>query len=114
MCRSSRAEANRQRQEAYERAEAAEAKRQQYVAENQRARQRHYEWRKATAKEVARLEPFSAEFRATLESKKVYRVLFRWRATPGKSRGDAYLMRVAMWVDGKLTAHDYGWNLEEF
>ena len=114
VCRTSRAEENRQRQEAYERDEAARASVSSTSPENQRARQSHYEWRKATAKEVARLEPFSAEFRVSLGSKKAYRVLFRWRATVGKCRGDAYLMRVAMWVDGKLTTIYYGWNLRNF
>jgi hypothetical protein len=110
-----RAEANRKHQEAYERAQATRTEHDRRVAENQRARQRHYEWRKATAKEVARLEPFSAEFRASFGgSKKVYRILFRWSAAAGQCRGDAYLMRVGMWVDGKLTAHYHGWNLEDF
>jgi hypothetical protein len=82
------------------------------VEESWRARVRHYEWRDVTAAEIDPA-PHAAEFRAVLQDSEVYQILFRWRATPGKCRGDSYLMKVGMWVDGKLTAHYHGWDLQD-
>jgi hypothetical protein len=85
--------------------------RQQRVELRRNAVFRHYEWRTVTASEIDRT-PHSAEFRASLPNDEMHRILFRWRAVPGKCRGESYNMAVGMWVDGVLTAHYYGWNLQ--
>jgi hypothetical protein len=82
------------------------------VEESWRARVHHYEWRDVTAAEIDPT-PHGTEFRAALPNSEVHQILFRWRATPGKCRGDSYLMKVGMWVDGKLTAHYHGWDLQD-
>lgn len=110
-CTQCRTECKQQR-EAAERQRQAEAQKKQREVEQKRlARLRHYEWRTATASDVDPT-PQSAEFRAVFPNFEMHEILFRWHAVPGKCRGDSYLMVVGMWVDGKLTAHYYGWNLQ--
>jgi hypothetical protein len=93
-----------------EQKEAKEWKRK--VEESWRAHTHHYEWRDVTAEQIDPT-PHAAEFRALFASFEVHQILFRWRATAGKCRGDSYLMKVGMWVDAKLTAHYHGWDLHD-
>lgn len=111
-CRKLRQAADRQRQEEDRQKEAKRRDRERRVEENRLARVHHYEWRTATAKDVDST-PQATEFRAVFPKSKAHHIVFRWRAVPGKCRGDSYLTKVGMWVDGKLTAHYYGWNLQD-
>jgi hypothetical protein len=104
--------AQQQRKMVARQEEAKEQDRARRVDENRIARVHHYEWRTVTAKEVDRT-PHAAEFRAVFQNSATCQILFRWRAVPGKCRGDSYLMKVGMWVDGRLTAHYHGWNLQD-
>jgi hypothetical protein len=111
-CRTSREAAERERKEEQRRVDARKRDKERRVEENRLARVHHYEWRTATAEEVDPT-PQATEFRAVFPKSKAHHIVFRWRAVPGKCRGDSYLTKVGMWVDGKLTAHYYGWNLQD-
>jgi hypothetical protein len=102
--------ADRAAEERQREKEAKEWKRK--VEESWHARTYHYEWRDVTAKEVDPT-PHAAEFRVVLPTSEVHQIVFRWRATAGKCRGNSYLMKVGMWVDGKLAAHYHGWDLQD-
>jgi hypothetical protein len=110
VCNECRRECSKSRAAAKRQAFEEEQERRRKVEERQAALQRHYEWRTATAEEVDPT-PHSAEFRAILSNCEVHEILFRWRAAPGKCRGESYLTKVGMWVDGTLTAHYWGWDL---
>jgi hypothetical protein len=107
-CRTDCAEA---RETAYRKDAAARAAENERVEKRRRESERHYGWRTVSADEI---DPkrHAAEFRVVFSNFELYEVLFRWRAVPGKARGDSFLMRVGMWVDGRLTAHYYEWNLQ--
>jgi hypothetical protein len=107
-----RAAADQQRAAADRQKEKEEREWKRKVEESWQARVHHYEWRDVTAEEIDPT-PHSAEFRAVFPTFEMHQILFRWRATPGKCRGDSCLMKVGMWVDGKLTAHYHGWNLQD-
>jgi hypothetical protein len=111
VCPNCRAECEKSQEAAYRQKQADEAAESQKVKAKCIAHERHYEWWTATAAEVD-ATPHSAEFRAVFANFEVHDILFRWRAVPGKCRGTSFLTRVGMWVDGKLTAHYYGWNLQ--
>jgi hypothetical protein len=70
----------------------------------------HTRWKRFTVGEVNRNKR-SMQFRAVLPNFRVYEIAFRWRATSGEGRGDSPPNVVGMWVDGKLVAHYFGWNL---
>jgi len=112
-CRKLREVVEQQRVEAHRQEQMEEEKRRDMVAAAHKARVLRYEWRTAAAKEVDP-KPHSAEFRAIFAADLVFEILFRWRAAPGKCRGKSYLMKVGIWVNGKLNAHYYGWNLQDF
>jgi hypothetical protein len=111
VCSECRAEYSKAREAAYRKDAAAKEAERQRVERRRLERQRHYEWRTVSVAEIDP-SPQSAEFRVVFPNFELCEVLFRWRAVPGKARGDSYLMRVGMWVDGKLTAHYYEWNLQ--
>jgi hypothetical protein len=112
VCVGCRTECRKLREETQHEERDRERARQQKVEQDQITRQRHYEWRDLTADEIDRTT-HATEFRAVFPDSKPHEIVFRWRAQPGKCRGaDSYLMKVGMWVDGKLTAHYFGWNLQ--
>src|SRR5215471_4460412 len=111
VCPNCRAECQRLREAAYRQKQADDAAQKQRNEAKRIAHVNHYGWWTATAEDVDGT-PHSAEFRAIFVNFEVHDILFRWRAVPGKCRGNSFLTRVGMWVDGKLTAHYYGWNLQ--
>lgn len=67
-------------------------------------------WRKAP-EDLVRSEGIQ-RFEAMVRQGKTYAITFRWRLTPKcQCRGDDFGAVVGMWVDGKLAAHYYGWDL---
>lgn len=111
VCPKCREECRKMREKAARQARMEQLADQQKVEQNRLARERHYAWRTVTASEVDPT-PHAAEFRAVFSNFEVHEIVFRWRAVPGKCRGESFLMKVGMWVDKKLTAHYHGWNLQ--
>jgi hypothetical protein len=74
--------------------------------------QYHTTWREARPQEFQCLRDGIARFTATVSERRPYKILFRWRATGGRCRGDSPRNIVGMWVDRKFVTHYYGWNFK--
>lgn len=114
VCPSCKDECRQQREATHRRKRIEKQAQEEKVEARRVACMAHYEWRTAAAEEVNQIPPQSLEFRAVFANFELHEILFRWRAIPGKARANSYLMKIGMWVDGKLVAHYYGWNLQHF
>jgi len=75
----------------------------------------HLAWRKPNPGEFDGWTVESTEFRVISPDFEVFEITFRWKpARKGECRGKSPRHVVGMWVEGKLVARYFGWNLAPF
>jgi hypothetical protein len=110
VCPACREKYRELREANYRRSQLEQKNREERSKQEDERREYHTSWRNFTPEEVDRTTR-SMQFRAILPNFRLYEIAFGWRATSGEGRGDSPPNVVGMWVDGKLVAHYFGWNL---